>query len=305
MARNREVRKAVAAETMRALAAGSFRGHDFAGAMAEAVAASHFCPAPPEAAEDPLPDSFAADGFAPAADVTRETTLEACRREWLAGSRRIGALNFASARNPGGGFLGGSQAQEESLARSSCLYPCLAKFEDEMYRPNRDRPSGVYTHDMIVSPGVPVFRTDGGEAVAPYLVTFVSAPAPNFGVVLRTAESEGHARASVREVLARRIRLVLAAFQRQNVDTVVLGAYGCGVFKNDVQTVAAVSKAELARFRFRKVVFPVPDPSMYTVFSAVLSSAAEGGSPTMHSDDTPMRPPSAPSRNVKHKKRVQ
>ncbi len=31
-------------------------------------------------------------------------------------------LNFASAKNPGGGFLSGSQAQEECLARASGLY---------------------------------------------------------------------------------------------------------------------------------------------------------------------------------------
>ena len=36
--------------------------------------------------------------------------------------RRIGVLNFASAKHPGGGFRGGSQAQEESIARSSTLY---------------------------------------------------------------------------------------------------------------------------------------------------------------------------------------
>jgi hypothetical protein len=51
--------------------------------------------------------------------VTAESTLEAARR--LGGD--VACLVFASARNPGGGFLNGAQAQEESLARSSALYP--------------------------------------------------------------------------------------------------------------------------------------------------------------------------------------
>src|SRR5579862_3718644 len=56
-------------------------------------------------------------------EVMNETTLQGCAR--LIASQqyqRIGILNFASAKNPGGGFLGGARAQEESLARSSALY---------------------------------------------------------------------------------------------------------------------------------------------------------------------------------------
>merc|ERR1712113_311861 len=67
-----------------------------------------------------------------------------------------GVLNFASARNPGGGFTTGAQAQEESIARSSGLYPCLTKYFDEFFIPSRRAPSGAYTHAMIYSPAVPV-----------------------------------------------------------------------------------------------------------------------------------------------------
>src|SRR5258708_3096150 len=62
----------------------------------------------------------------PAVEVTHESTLVAAR---LAGPGAA-TLVFASARNPGGGFLRGTVAQEESLARSSALYPTLLTAPD-------------------------------------------------------------------------------------------------------------------------------------------------------------------------------
>jgi uncharacterized protein (TIGR02452 family) len=82
-------------------------------------------------------------------EVVKETTLHAARRlaQGEPGARVL-ALNFASARHPGGGFLKGSQAQEQSLARASGLYGCIAPFRQMYYanarmsRALRDQPCG-------------------------------------------------------------------------------------------------------------------------------------------------------------------
>lgn len=119
-------------------------------------------------------------------EVTAETTAAAARR--LApeeGSGRVAALNFASARRPGGGWLSGARAQEEDLARCSALYPCLLA-QPRCYEANRDWPSLLYTDHIIHSPDVPFFRDDGLRLLeAPFHVSIITAPAPNVGEVLR------------------------------------------------------------------------------------------------------------------------
>ncbi|TGU62336.1 TIGR02452 family protein, partial [Mesorhizobium sp. M00.F.Ca.ET.186.01.1.1] len=77
--------------------------------------------------------------------VTFESSLGAAERLIVREKRSDTlCLNFASAKNPGGGFLGGSQAQEESLARASGLYPCLVQME-EMYQYNRQLKTCFYS----------------------------------------------------------------------------------------------------------------------------------------------------------------
>jgi uncharacterized protein (TIGR02452 family) len=171
------------------------------------------------------------------------------------------ALNFASARHPGGGFLKGSQAQEESLARASGLYPCIAQLR-EMYDANARFPSCLYTDHMIYSPDVPVFRDDEDALLEhPYPLSFVTAPAVNVGALRR---SEPEQMRQVEPVMLARMEMVLSLAVVHSHEVLVLGAWGCGVFANDPERVAGWFQSHLAgtgtfRRAFRKVVFAVFD----------------------------------------------
>src|ERR1700761_388380 len=83
-------------------------------------------------------------------EVANETAFSALNRLHGEGGH-LGCLNFASAKNPGGGFLNGAQAQEEALARSSGLYPCLLK-APQYYERNRLNRSFIYLDLIIYSP---------------------------------------------------------------------------------------------------------------------------------------------------------
>lgn len=198
-----------------------------------------------------------------ALEVTSESTFEALRRLNHAGAKQLGCLNFASAKNPGGGFLNGAQAQEEALARSSGLYPCLLA-TPEYYERNRANSSCLYLDLLIASPDVPFFRDDSGQLLEePVLATVITSPAPNAGAVTR---NEPERLAEVESTLRRRAELVLRVAVQQGITDLVLGAWGCGVFSNDPAQVAATFSALLRSDgpysrHFERIVFAIFDPS--------------------------------------------
>jgi uncharacterized protein (TIGR02452 family) len=173
----------------------------------------------------------------------------------------IGCLNFASAKNPGGGFLGGAIAQEESLALSSALYATqMANFG--MYEHNRAQKTLLYSDYMIYSPRVPFFRNDDGELLEqPYTMNVITSPAVNVGAIKvnRPYELE-----SVRKTMLVRLDKVLALFVQHNVQHLLLGAWGCGVFQNRAEDVAGYFKHYLGvggkyEKAFKTIVFAVLD----------------------------------------------
>jgi uncharacterized protein (TIGR02452 family) len=215
--------------------------------------------------DDRLPSADPSSRPAPTVEVTDESTLQAARRL----GEGVAALVFASARHPGGGFLNGAQAQEESIARGSALYPCL-RAAAPFYAYHRSRPELTYSDRIIYSPRVPVFRDDRGRLLAaPYEVTFLTAAAPNVSAIRRTQPERI---VDVPDVLRRRAARILAVAAAHGHDRLVLGAWGCGVFGNDPAEVAAAFAVALPDSRMERVVFAILGSTPREVFIRVTSS---------------------------------
>ena len=211
------------------------------------------------AATDPGSTGHAATDAVPTVEVTDETTQQACAR--LAPDSDTAALNFAAARNPGGGFLSGSRAQEEELCRCSTLFPTLL-LQPDYYDANRAHPSTLYTDHVIHSPRVAFFRLGSSEPwlARPVEVGIVTAPAPNRGGIPSRDTERLRALAPTFE---RRWDRVLCVAAHTGHDALVLGAWGCGAFRNDPAIVAEAAQRALrtsaATPCFRRIVFAVPD----------------------------------------------
>jgi uncharacterized protein (TIGR02452 family) len=258
--------KETATQTLNILEAGYFLAPDgqrvnIEPALSQAVAGTRLYT--PEQASAILEKLTPASASQVAIEVTDETTQVAARR--LVESESVVdlvLLNFASARNPGGGFINGAKAQEEDLCRCSGLYPCLMS-QLEYYKANREHESALYTDHLIYSPNVPWFRTRSRDQPhTMFLASVITAPAPNAGVVL-TREPE--AQSEVERVLRRRAGLVLAVAAEHGHRTMLLGAWGCGVFRNSPALVADAFGRwiESATFAgaFDRVVFAIYDTS--------------------------------------------
>ena len=167
-------------------------------------------------------------------------------------------LNFANAHCPGGGFRLGASSQEESLCRRSSLYLSLNSAEaSKMYHFNNLHLSPMESNWMVLSPLVCVFRDSNGRLLRnPYLVSVISAPAPNLRGLGFFAS-----RRRVRESIKGRIRIMLTEAYRHQYRELVLGAWGCGAFGNSPEMVAECFRSELVDCglvgHFDKVVFAI------------------------------------------------
>ncbi len=186
-------------------------------------------------------------------EVTNETTFSAARRLFDRGFNAA-SLNFASATNVGGGWLNGARAQEENLCRNSTLAQCIGA-QREFYQYHRDYRAPRYSDFMLYSPDVPVIRDEFDNLCAPWPCSIITAAAPNLNNGLAIPLTE------LRELWRARITRVFDIAWAHEHDALVLGAWGCGAFKNDPNMVAAAFADVAARYdgQFKLLSFAVLD----------------------------------------------
>ena len=194
-------------------------------------------------------------GDRPTIDVVNGTTQTVAQS--MSESGPLVLLNFASARNPGGGFLNGAKAQEEDLCRCSTLYATLIK-HDEYYDTNRNQSSLLYTDYAIFSPTVPFFKTRGtGDYLdRPFYASVITAPAPNTKPYLaKSGDPE-----LLRQCFEQRWQNVMAIAIDTGAPNVLLGAWGCGAFGGDPVIASQTAKNAIDEFgpAFDRVVFAIP-----------------------------------------------
>lgn len=179
--------------------------------------------------------------------------------------KKICILNFASYKHPGGKFIDGSSAQEESLCHASNLYNILSSFDSTYYEENRKNLNrGLYTDRAIYTPNVQFFSADE-KHIGQFDV--ITCAAPNYSV---SKNYGSFTKDENLRCLRSRIRFILSIMSENNVDTAILGAFGCGVFKQDPYEVATIFKEELKVIPIKNVIFAIPGGSNLVAFLEVL-----------------------------------
>lgn len=159
-------------------------------------------------------------------------------------------LNLANPVHPGGGVRGGAKAQEEDLCRRSTL---LQSLESPAAKRYYDYNSGLDTFmgsdAMILTPKVEVFKDEKGDPLEDsFIVSVLTCAAPNIIYGL-----EGMSQEAYEEMLYGRIQKMLKCAAYWGYRYLVLGAFGCGAFRNDAHLVSDLFYRALKDFRFNEL----------------------------------------------------
>ena len=181
--------------------------------------------------------------------ITHEKTYDVIKDCYYRSNNFVCVLNFASFFNPGGGFIKGSFAQEESLCAVSGLYLVLSSLD--VYKKRAERKTvPEYDDEIIYSPAVP-FTLDEGNTGNPYLVDVLSCAAPNCNRIVMTQQRQ------YIDALNKRIEAIYLRPFLNGCETLILGAWGCGVFKNDPGLISNMFAAIMAKYPglYHEVIF--------------------------------------------------
>lgn len=190
-------------------------------------------------------------------------------------SRILCALNFASFKHPGGKFLEGSCAQEEMLCHESNLYNILVQMYDVFYNENKKLGQDnrhLYQDSLLYTPNVIIERKEE----KPVTCDIITCAAPNAHAAKKYCQVHPK---DILYALSQRILGILKVAKLRQVDDLIVGAFGCGVFGNNPYTVASIFRHYIHSLfdgYFDHVIYAVPDSRSinYKAFEQILTGSA-------------------------------
>ncbi|KAF9017420.1 hypothetical protein BDZ89DRAFT_1074803 [Hymenopellis radicata] len=236
----------IAKDTLKAVESGAFTlpsgaVHDLKPGLARATQLATYYPV-----ESSL-SSWKTSPWPPYMYIKEISTLDAAHQMYTEcnGARPIGILNFANAVHPGGGFLTGSRAQEESIARSSTLYHTLQTEETKKYYEEHEKTyrsdGGFSSAAMIYSPGVEVFRTHDGGWMQPFPVDVLTCAAVNaFAARAYVKVPKEVLNKRIEDAMRERMGRILFLFEQRGIKDIVLGSFGTGAFGCEIEMVVNI-----------------------------------------------------------------
>ncbi len=174
-------------------------------------------------------------------------------------------LNMASRRNPGGGVLNGAGAQEENLFRRTNLFLSLYQFasyaedygvqKSSLQYPLDQNFGGVYTPEACVFRGL---EKDGYPLLDEcYCLSFIAVPGLNRSAL----DAKGFIVPEQVMGIKNKMRTIFRMGLHHGHDVLVLGALGCGAFRNPPAHISRlfheIMEEEEFKDKYRKIVFAI------------------------------------------------
>lgn len=204
-------------------------------------------------------------------------------------------LNFADAYHACGMYNSGSNAQEESLCRVSTLSQTLYQYYNKLWANKAGvalRPQLAYPMDINfggIYSKVTVFRDGPSSGFAfreePFDIGIISVaalnlcrPQPNKKTITNheyaTEDKKNPMTEEGKLVMLNKIRTIYRIALDNGHDSLVLGAWGCGVFKHNPKQIAQmflhILEESEFKNKFKEVCFAVLGESNYNVFKEII-----------------------------------
>ena len=191
--------------------------------------------------------------------------------------KKVALLNFASYKNPGGMYMEGSSAQEESICHGTNLYQVIKEFPDYYKHNKKNLMRGLYTSRALYSPKI---ITDWENDKPTAFTNVITCAAPNKRAFLRNALRDDN-KDEVMKInnlaVYDRVKFIIDICDINQIEYLIAGAYGTGVFCQDVAVVAdAFKKAIETSTSLKAVWFPLMnDGEKYFIMNSILDKAVK------------------------------